>query len=81
MSKSIEGENLLFDCTYVTLPRKKVDSILDISPIRTANLRGYFKFSPPNPNGIAGFGDENDINNSNFSRVAMTSSVLHLRMW
>ena len=78
--KLIEGESLRFDCTYMTLPRKVVDSILDIPPIRTANLRGYLKFPPPNTNRIAGFGDEDDINNSNFSGVAVTSLVLRVRI-
>jgi len=49
----IEGESLRFDRTYMTLPRKDVDSIVDIIPIRIANLRGNWKFSPPNTNRIA----------------------------
>jgi len=71
----VEAKSLRFDRTYMRSVRKEVDSIVDISPIRTANLWWYWKFSPPNTNRIAGFGDKDDIHNGNFSRVATTSSV------
>lgn len=79
--KLIEGESLRFDCTYMTLLRKEVDSIFDIFSIRTADLRGYLKFSSPNTNRTARFRDEDDINNRNFSGVATILSVLHVQMW
>jgi len=71
----VEAKSLHFDRTYMRLVREGVDGIVDLSPIRTANLRRYLKLSPPNTNGIAGPGDKDDIHNSNSSRVTTTSSV------
>jgi hypothetical protein len=70
-----ETKSLRFDRTYMRPIREEVDSIFELSPIRTANLWGYLKFSPPNTNRIARPGDKEDIHNGNFSRVATASSV------
>ena len=71
----VEAKSLRFDRTYMRPVRKEVNSIVELSPIRIANLRRYWKFSPPNSDRIAGFGDKDNIHNGNFSRVATASSV------
>ena len=71
----VEAKSLRFDRTYMRPVRKEVNSIVELSPIRIANLRRYWKFSPPNSDRIAGFGDKDNIHNGNFSRVATASLV------
>lgn len=65
-----EAKSLHLDRTYMRPLRKEVDSIVELSYIRIANLHRDFKFFPPNTDRIARFGDKDDIHNSNFSRVA-----------